>query len=169
MTKIDPSMYLSNQEQTNEPSPDLEKDDFLKILMTQLQNQDPTDPMDDSEFVSQMATFSSLEQMTNMSESMDILADNQPSPVAQYSQMIGQEVSYDSKKNDDEAEDEESTMETSLVTAVRQKDDETKLELENGERIDPDSIRMIGSPVQDEADNDEADKMDRADPVEGRV
>src|SRR5699024_10649496 len=99
MTKIDNDMYLSNQKQgVRQPNQDLGKDEFIKILMTQLQHQDPLNPMEDKDFIAQMATFSSLEQMMNMAKSIDTLVNNQMvSPVIQYSHMIGKEVTYESE------------------------------------------------------------------------
>jgi flagellar basal-body rod modification protein FlgD len=48
----------------------LGKDDFLKLLIVQLQNQDPMDPMKGTEFATQLAQFSSVEQLSNISSSL---------------------------------------------------------------------------------------------------
>jgi len=56
---------------TRKPKSELGKDDFLKLLTQQLKNQDPMNPMNDMEFITQMSGFSSLEQMVNMNKSLD--------------------------------------------------------------------------------------------------
>lgn len=52
---------------------DLDKDAFLRLLTTQLQHQDPLNPMENSEFVAQLAQFSSLEQLQGLSSGMESL------------------------------------------------------------------------------------------------
>ncbi len=74
-------------------SNELGKDDFLKILIAQLSNQDPTSPLENTEFIAQMAQFSSLEQMTNMSQSFEKMASFINSSEAQ--SMLGKTVELD--------------------------------------------------------------------------
>ncbi|MEN2766445.1 flagellar hook assembly protein FlgD [Ornithinibacillus xuwenensis] len=152
MATIDPTLYLKNQSTTRTPSNDLGKEEFLKILMTQLQNQDPTNPMEDREFISQMAQFSSLEQMMNMSNAISSLVMNQQvSPVVQYSHMIGKEVSYQSF---DKETGEKLDVKTSEVVAVSQYQGYAVLELENGEKVYADDILEV------KATNDDASEVE---------
>lgn len=146
MMKIDPSYYLSNQTR-QAPSGELGKDEFLKLLMAQIKNQDPLDPMDDKEFISQMTTFSSLEQMMNMNESIQQLVKNQSvSPVIQYSHMIGKEVSY--YKLDEESGDilEPKEIVTSQVKAISEKEGFAVIELENDQKIYTDEVLRVTTP-----------------------
>lgn len=55
-----------------QPNDYLGKDAFLKLMITQLQYQDPLDPMDNKDSIAQMAQFSALEQMQNLNSNMQI-------------------------------------------------------------------------------------------------
>ncbi len=61
----------------DEDPAEMGKMDFLNLLITQLENQDPLDPQDDQEFAAQLAQFSSLEQMTNVADGVEALNQNQ--------------------------------------------------------------------------------------------
>ncbi|MDV2685433.1 flagellar hook assembly protein FlgD [Alkalihalophilus lindianensis] len=97
MTTINESYFLQNKPKPTSTTGQsgLGKDDFLKLLITQLQNQDPSNPMDDREFIAQMAQFSSLEQMTNMNTTIQKFVDTQTSQsLVQFSELIGKEVKW---------------------------------------------------------------------------
>lgn len=136
-TTIDPTYLLSNyQSQTKTTgSNTLGKDDFLKLLMTQLQNQDPTSPMDNSQFISQMATFSSLEQLTNLNNTMQNFVDSQTqNGLLQASMLIGKTVTY---LNDQQQE------QSAPVQAVSFKNGQVLFQLNDGSNSQISSSQII--------------------------
>lgn len=139
-TSIDSNLLLSSKvSDQKKTSSVLGKDDFLKILITQLQNQDPLNPMQDREFISQMATFSSLEQMTNMNQALTefIQIQNQHS-IIQYSEMIGKQVEYKTEEGEG----------TGIVKSVRFNGSDVLIELENGLEVISSNIQKISAPVE---------------------
>ncbi len=74
----------------NNSSASVSKDEFLKLLVTQLQNQDPLNPADQKEMLSQLAQFSSLEQMQSLNQTMTASAN--VAQIAQSAMLIGKTV-----------------------------------------------------------------------------
>lgn len=88
---------------------DLGKEAFLQLLVTQLQNQDPLAPQDNGEYISQLAQFSALEQMTNVSKGLEDLGKvvgniDTSVLVGQLSGMIGKQIDWIETINEADAE-----------------------------------------------------------------
>ncbi len=95
MSSLDP-LSFRNQTASN-PSlqhkgADMGKDQFLKLFVAQLQHQDPMNPMKDAEFMGQMASFSTLEQTTNMAKANERIASSLA--LSQSVSLIGRTVSW---------------------------------------------------------------------------
>lgn len=72
---------------------------FLKLLMTQLQNQDPTSPLDTNQFTSQLVQFSSVEQQINMNSNLNQLIElSQTNGLLQSASLVGRNVAVDSDR-----------------------------------------------------------------------
>jgi flagellar basal-body rod modification protein FlgD len=91
VTTVSKNNSIYNNVKPFEQKSVLGKDDFLRILTTQLAHQDPSSPLQDKDFIAQMATFSSLEQMTNLNNAFDKFSSTQ---MSQYATAIGKEVSW---------------------------------------------------------------------------
>src|SRR3954467_9697000 len=70
----------------------LGKDDFLKLMVAQMKNQDPMNPSDDKDNIAQMAQFSSLEQITNLATATQELANKMS--LTQNIGLLGHTVTY---------------------------------------------------------------------------
>ncbi|MBS4189234.1 flagellar hook assembly protein FlgD [Bacillus sp. FJAT-49705] len=152
---IDSSLMLSKyqQEQRKTGSDILGKDDFLKILMVQLQNQDPLSPLEDKDFIAQMATFSILEQITNMGSTMEkFVKVQEQSQLIAYSQFVGKDITWhkitEAKNPGDVPVIEEGT---GRVASVQFKDNSVLFVLEDGTKLEPGNISQINEISKDNA------------------
>jgi len=130
----------------------LGQDDFLKILITQLKNQDPLQPMQDREFIAQMATFSSLEQMTKMNSSIQEMRGMMLGQATSY---VGKEISYEVNLYDHETgEMTGKEVYSGVVTGIENEKGKTYLLTTNGHRITLDALlSVVTNPSNPIAEN----------------
>ncbi|MEN6521598.1 MAG: flagellar hook capping FlgD N-terminal domain-containing protein [Armatimonadota bacterium] len=125
-TAVDGSSSTTTSTSSSSSS-SLDKEAFLKLLTTQLQYQDPLSPMDNTEYIAQLAQFSSLEQMTNVSSNLESISDSLDSYLgslvsnqSSYSALtlIGKKVDYTVT----DSETDTTTTESGTVDSIEFKD-----------------------------------------------
>ena len=110
----------------------LNSDDFMKLFLAQMQNQDPTKPMDDSQMLSE------LSQMTQVSTLTDVQKSLQGSQLAQCSALIGKNVT---------GQDVNGTKVDGVVTSVTQSTDAGLVLQVGTQYIKPDAVLTVTAPV----------------------
>jgi len=128
-TSIGSTSSSSSSSSTSSNS-ELDFQSFIQLLAAELQNQDPSDPVSSTEYVSQMAQISSLQQMENLSGSMDAYRA--------YS-LIGKQVTYSTTDSSGA-----SATATGTVQAVVTKDSATYL-LINGAQVALNAVQSVSS------------------------
>jgi flagellar basal-body rod modification protein FlgD len=134
MPAINPSASLvtPGSTATRSTNSDLGKNDFLKLFVAQLQHQDPMNPMQDSEFMGQMAAFSTLEQVSNLAVANERIADSLASGNAVG--LIGRTVTYT---------DATDQIHTGVVEKVTTKDGKPFLTVAGVDGVAPSTISQV--------------------------
>jgi len=148
-TAIDSSLYIANKKEERKSGDNLGKDDFLKLLITQLQNQDPSSPMDNSQFIAQMAQFSTLEQMVNIGSKIDDLVEMKTQDsLLNYSSFVGKEVTWHVvEESSDSVNETGPTIKegTGVIQSIQFKNDSVVFILEDGTTLEPGNISQINN------------------------
>ena len=109
----------------------LKMDDFLQLLTSQITNQDPLEPMKDTEFISQMANIASLEQMQQFTQGFSKFADSHGEMLAQ--SYLGNNVNISSNEREI----------SGVVEAIDKMDDGSIKLIVDGETYDPSEVRRV--------------------------
>lgn len=156
--KITEDFYYSNYKKPvrQTGNQELGKDSFLQLLIAQLKHQDPTNPMDDREFISQLAQFSSLEQMQTMTKAMDsLLVSQQQTQLMSYTTFVGKEVKWH-EITDELDEDKKPIINegTGIIESLKFVDGDVVFVLADGKEITPGNISAIlGGSGTNSSDN----------------
>ncbi|PIC75422.1 flagellar hook assembly protein FlgD [Sporosarcina sp. P17b] len=140
-------MYLVNkQRDQRKTGPDtMGKDAFMKILIAQMANQDPTNPMKDTEFVAQMAQFSSLEQTMNLANAFEKFAASQnQSQLIQYNSFVGKEIRWH-EVSDKKGEDDKPIINegTGVIQSIKYIDGSVIFTMADGKELSPGNISEV--------------------------
>jgi len=145
--------YEKNKASNNN---ELGQDVFLQLMITQLQNQDPLDPMDNSEFLSQQAMFTQVNTLQEMNENLTSYGDAllsmngsmlNSSTLNQATSLVGKEVTAINPENKDE------TI-TGVVESVKISENGLKFTI-NGQEIDSSYITGVNNIVQNNGVSEE--------------
>ena len=128
------SSSLNQQEESSGSY--MQMEDFLQLLTSQISNQDPLEPMKDTEFISQMANIASLEQMQQFTKGFESFASSQKDMVAQA--YLGRVVTINDQGNDVEG----------LVDSVEKSADGSITIQVGGESYLPEDITRVRLPNQ---------------------
>tara|TARA_B100001057_G_scaffold122957_1_gene121818 strand:+ start:1076 stop:1510 length:435 start_codon:yes stop_codon:yes gene_type:complete len=120
----------------SQSSATMQMEDFLQLLTSQISNQDPLEPMKDTEFISQMANIASLEQMQQFSKGFEMFASSHKDMVAQA--YLGRAVEI--KSGNEES--------SGIVRAVERSEDGKVSVLVNNKAYDPSEIVKVSLPSE---------------------
>ena len=120
----------------SQSSATMQMEDFLQLLTSQISNQDPLEPMKDTEFISQMANIASLEQMQQFSKGFEMFASSHKDMVAQA--YLGRSVEI--KSGSEEL--------SGIVNAVERSEDGKISVLVNNKSYDPNEIVKVSLPSE---------------------
>jgi flagellar basal-body rod modification protein FlgD len=134
------ALSFSSTNQLPNKSFALKSEDFIKMMITQLQNQDPLDPAKNDQLLAQMSQIGQLQASTDLQSSLKnlVLQNN----VGAASSLIGKSVV---------GLDEKGASVKGIVNSVRVEDGAVALELDNGKRLALDHVTGISAPAKPQA------------------
>ena len=154
--EIDSTTLITSPEKASGTAPrnELDRNDFYRLMIAELTNQDPFEPLDNRQFLEQIASLQSLDSTTRMTDAIDKMAVRQD--LSSASGLVGKFVV---------AQDEDGKSFGGFVSRIRLKGDEVKLVLEGGREVELDRVTQVATdPVafDPEANEEESEENTNA-------